>query len=113
MHAQNRIERAPLEPAHEQFARRGIIGSAADESAEIGCPVGKSGQFKIQPGGNLPLERLMRGIKAGLPADDLDLNAALEFGVEQFDDEIDEIMGVDYFGVCYALKYAIPAIRRW
>jgi NAD(P)-dependent dehydrogenase (short-subunit alcohol dehydrogenase family) len=32
--------------------------------------------------------------------------------VEITEDEIDEIMNVNWLGVCFAFKHAIPAIRR-
>ena len=54
--AEDRAERAVLEPAHEELAIGGIIRIADDEAADVGRPVRETGEFEIEAGGNLAAE---------------------------------------------------------
>jgi hypothetical protein len=56
VHPQNGIKGAVLEPADEQFAIRGILGISGNKAANVGGPVGNSGESEIQAGGNLAPE---------------------------------------------------------
>src|SRR6478752_3411617 len=53
MNPQDRIECCVLKPADKQFPECGIGWAAEDESANVGSPVGNSGQREVQAGGYL------------------------------------------------------------
>src|SRR6202041_1833862 len=53
VHPQDRVERAVLKPAYEQFAILRIVGIAGNKAANVGGPVRNSGESEIQTGGNL------------------------------------------------------------
>ncbi len=56
MDSQDRIERAVLKPAHEQFAERRISRTTENKSTNVGRPIRNAGKFEIQTSRNLPPE---------------------------------------------------------
>ena len=70
MNAQDGIERAVLEPAHEQFAERGIGGTAENKSADVGRPVRNAGEREVQARRNLAPEAEPIGIDVARPRGD-------------------------------------------
>ena len=67
MNAEDGTKRTELEPANEELAIGGIVGIAADEAADVGGPVGNSGEREIQACGNLALEGNPIGIDVARP----------------------------------------------
>ncbi len=88
MNTENRAEGAVLEPTHEQLAIAGIVGVAAEESADICRPVRQPGHGVIQPGGNLPPQRLEVGRDVSGPCGRRVALHAEEAGASQDEDAL-------------------------
>src|SRR3954468_13455052 len=70
MNAKDGAEGAELKPANEDFSVGGIVGIAADETANIRCPIRQAGDGKVQARGYLALEAFPIGIHVARPRRD-------------------------------------------
>src|ERR1700735_3735531 len=70
VNSQDRAESGELKPAHEQFAVGRIIWIAGNKAPDIGRPVRKSRERKVQTGRNLAAESKEIGINIARPRRD-------------------------------------------
>ena len=81
--AEQRAERAELEPAHVQLARKFLRGN---EAADVGAPVGNAGQAGVDPDGTCVFSVSQRGMDIARPEERrVPLHARVAVAVQRID----------------------------